>query len=128
MSRLLLDTHVMLWLLTDDRRLGATARARIDRAVAVLVSTASLWELSIKHSIGKFPDPAPIVPAIEQSGLRLIPITAEHVLGVRESRLEHRDPFDRLLLAQAQVEGATLLTADERVLLAGGPDVADARS
>ena len=56
-----------------------------------------------------------------------MPIAAEHVLGVRESRLEHRDPFDRLLLAQAQVEGATLLTADERVLLAGGPDVADAR-
>lgn len=127
MSRVLLDTHVLLWVLTDDDRLGLAARSTLDDASQVLASTASLWELSIKHSIGKFPDPAPLVPAIERSGLRLIPIEPAHVLGVRASPLEHRDPFDRVLLAQAEAESAVLMTADGRILASPAAGVVDAR-
>lgn len=128
MTRILLDTHVLLWVLTDDSRLGSGARRGIDGATAVLASAASLWKLSIKHSIGKFPDPAPLLPAIERSGLVLLPVSPEHALGVRDSPLEHRDPFDRLLLAQAEAEGAVLLTADEQILRAGASRVMDARA
>ena len=128
MTRALLDTHVLLWLLTDDARLGGAARAVLERAESVLASTASLWELSIKHSLGTFPDPGPLVPAIEQAGMRLVAIEAEQVLGVRSSPLRHRDPFDRLLLAQAQSLGATFMTADEQILAAGVAGVLDART
>lgn len=128
MSRALLDTHVLLWLLTDDPALGPQARAELQEAGAVLASTASLWELAIKHSVGKFPDPEPVLPAIEAAGLVLVPVLPEHVLGVRDSPLAHRDPFDRLLLAQAVAESADLWTADERILGWGLRVTRDART
>lgn len=128
MNRVLLDTHVLLWLLTDDPALGAGARADLRTATTVLASTASLWELAIKHSVGKFPEPAPVVPAVERAGLTWLPVVPEHALRVRTSPLDHRDPFDRLLVAQAQTESCVLLTADERVLAAELADVRDARS
>lgn len=127
MTRVLLDTQVLLWVLGDDARLGSGPREVLREADSVLVSAASLWELSIKHSIGKFPDPAPVLPPIEQSGLRLVSIEPEHVLRVRESPLPHRDPFDRLLLAQAQTLNAVLMTADEQILTAGLAGILDAR-
>lgn len=127
MTRVLLDTHVLLWLLTDDTALGRECRARISGADAVLASTASLWELAIKHSVGRFPDPEPLLPAIDRAGLVVLTIAPPHVLEVRNSPLRHRDPFDRLLLAQAQLEGCELLTADEQILAAALPGVLDAR-
>lgn len=127
MSRVLLDTPVLLWLLGDEPRLGPLARDRIQSAHAVFASTASLWELAIKHSLGKFPDPEPLLDAIERAGVRLLPILPAHALAVRSSPLPHRDPFDRMLLAQAGAESCTLLTADERILSPGLPDVVPAQ-
>lgn len=123
----MLDTHALLWLLTDDEALGHRARGVITGATSVIASTASLWELSIKHSIGRFPDPEPLLPAIERAGLVLLPILPAHALAVRSSPLTHRDPFDRMLLAQSQAERAQFVTADARILAADLPDVVSAR-
>lgn len=77
--------------------------------------------------MGKFPDPEPVLLAIDDAGLELLPVLAPHAMAVRSSPLEHRDPFDRLLLAQAAVESCVLLTADDRILAAAGPQARDAR-
>lgn len=116
MTRALLDTQALLWLLTDDPRLGSHTRDSLRRHDAVLVSAASLWELSIKHSVGKFPDPEPLIGAIQKAGLILVPVLPVHAVAVRTSPLEHRDPFDRMLLAQAMSEGCEFVTADSRIL------------
>src|SRR5215207_5198117 len=108
MSGLLLDTHVLLWLLDDNPRLGIDARERITAGAAVYVSAASTWELAIKAAIGKLTLPDDLDDAID--------LTA----------LPHKDPFDALLVAQAKVERLTLLTADEKLLLAL-PEAVDAR-
>ena|ERR1022692_874141 len=115
---LLLDTHTFLWSLLEDSKLGPQARLRIiDPAVTVLLSIASVWEISIKIALGKLDLPAPletILPsAMEASQIRSLAITMEHALAVRSLPLLHRDPFDRTLVAQAQVEGLTIVTADE---------------
>lgn len=127
MTRLLLDTHVLLWALRDDEALGAHTRALLLGASAVHASVASLWELAIKHSIGKFPDPTPVLVAVDEAGFHLLPVHAAHALAVKDSPLHHRDPFDRLLLAQSHVEGCTLLTADDQILQVGLRQVVDAR-
>ena len=118
--RLLLDSHVVLWLLTDDRRLSATARALIGAASAeCYVSAATWWELAIKESRGvsRFPLPlTEIRAATLYAGVRELPVTASHALRVTELPLLHRDPFDRMLIAQAMSEPMRLVTADAQVL------------
>jgi PIN domain nuclease of toxin-antitoxin system len=114
---LLLDTHTFLWCLLEDSRLGPQARLRIvDPAVAVLLSIASVWEISIKIALGKPDLPGPlekILPAaMEASQIHSLAITTDLALAVRSLPLLHRDPFDRMLVAQAQVEGLTIVTAD----------------
>lgn len=120
--RLLLDTHVLLWSLGDPARLGKKNRALIERS-EVFVSVASLWEISIKAALGKLKAlPQDILDAIEPSGFDLLPVQAEHAVEVFSLGTQHGDPFDRLLVAQAAFERATLLTFDE-ALLAYGPVV-----
>jgi PIN domain nuclease of toxin-antitoxin system len=111
--RLLLDTQIYLWFLADSARLSKAAKQEIQRADDVFVSAASIWEASIKAALGKLAvDPEKLVEGILASGFTEMPILAAH--GVLASTLppHHRDPFDRMLVAQAMAEPAHLLTAD----------------
>lgn len=111
--RLLLDTHVFLWCVRDDRQLTKAARATIAEADAVYVSSASIWEATIKHSIGKLDvDLDALVLAIAGSGFAELSITARHAAAVARLPDVHRDPFDRILIAQALCEPLRFLTAD----------------
>ena len=122
--RLLLDTHVLLWWLLDDSRLSAAARAALaDGSNTILVSAASAWEVAIKASLGKLPLPpeaeARIADAVVEAGFIQLPVTFAHAAGVRTLPWRHRDPFDRLLVAQSKVEGLTLVTGDSALGLYG---------
>lgn len=111
--RLLLDTHIYLWVVTDDRKMSKTARKLIAEANDVFVSSASIWEASIKAGLGKLDaDVNELVAAIDTSGFTELPVRAVHAAMVRNLPDIHRDPFDRLLLAQAICEPLRLITAD----------------
>jgi PIN domain nuclease of toxin-antitoxin system len=114
-SRLLLDTHVFLWWRGEPSRLASEARSRIASADIVFVSTASAWEAAIKISMGRLELPDTIEAGVLASGFEKLLITFAHAERVASLPHHHRDPFDRLLVAQAQVEGLTLVTHD-RVL------------
>src|SRR5664279_1663032 len=102
--RLLLDTHLLLWSLAEPKRLGRDGLAMIERS-EVYSSAASLWEISIKAALGKLKaKPAEILQAIEPAGFSLLAIQGEHAVRVYELGRHHQDPFDRLLIAQAQIE------------------------
>jgi PIN domain nuclease of toxin-antitoxin system len=121
---MLLDTHVVLWLLTDDARIGPTARGQLAASPAVHVSAVSLWEIAIKRELGRLRVPDDLPERIEQAGLQWLPITPRHAWSVPQvDGLPHRDPFDRLLASQARVEGMPLLTADRALLAAEIPGV-----
>jgi PIN domain nuclease of toxin-antitoxin system len=111
---LLLDTQVVLWVLTgNQRKVSATARAAINAAeTAGSVSIATIWEAAIKRALGRLPDSAGLADAIERSEIELLPITARHADHVATLPRHHGDPFDRLLIAQAQLEGMTLVSSD----------------
>ncbi len=116
MRRLLLDTHTLLWWLADDPRLGQRAREMIaDERNEAYVSAASAWEISIKRALGKLEAPDDLDAIVEEEGFAKLPISFFH--GERAGSLPalHRDPFDRMLIAQAQAEGLDIVTADERI-------------
>ena len=116
--RILLDTHVYLWWLSDDPKLSGQARERIVSATEVFVSSASIWEAAIKAGLGKLQvDIDRLVVEIDNSGFRELPVSAQHAATVRRLPEIHRDPFDRMLVAQALSEPLRLLTGD-RVLSA----------
>jgi len=111
--RLLLDTHVYLWSVMDDRKLTKAARKLILDADDVFVSSASIWEASIKAGLGKLDvDVNLLVSEIEASGFSELPVRAVHAALVRDLPDIHRDPFDRLLIAQALSEPLRLVTSD----------------
>lgn len=111
--RVLLDTHLFLWAVSAPSKLSAAARKQID-AAEVFVSAASIWEISIKSSIGKLDaDPDELLAGVEPSGFSMLPITGEHAAKVAKLPPIHKDPFDRILVAQASVEPMILLTNDE---------------
>ncbi len=112
---LLLDTHVVLWWLTDDSTLAAEIKERLDHEPDVYVSPATIWEVAIKQSIGKLDKPADLPERIRDSGFRHLNITVEHGIVAGRLPLIHRDPFDRMLIAQAQVEQLTLVTRDAEI-------------
>jgi len=110
--RILLDTHLLLWALAAPRRLPKAARQRIVEA-DVYVSAASIWEISIKSALGKLKaDPSTVLAAIEPAGFKHLPITGQHAAGVAMLPQLHKDPFDRLLIAQAALEPMILLAND----------------
>ena len=119
--RLLLDTHVFLWVLAGSRQLKAPVRRLLDEADAVYVSSASVWEVAIKAALGKIEaDPLSVAQAIGPSGFTELPITSGHAAAVAALPALHHDPFDRLLIAQALQEPLRLLTADDTVAQYGG--------
>jgi PIN domain nuclease of toxin-antitoxin system len=110
---LLLDTHVVLWWLTDDPTLAEDIKDRLDHEPDVYVSAATIWEVAIKQAIGKLPEPARLPERIQESGFRALLISADHAIVAARLPMIHRDPFDRMLVAQAQLEELTLVTRDE---------------
>ena len=114
MNGYLLDTHVLLWWLDDPELLSEPARsAIIEPDNRAIVSVASVWEIAIKTALGKLEAPDDLEDMIEDAGFELMSITYPHAWTVKNLPLEqHKDPFDRLLVAQAKVEGLTLITRD----------------
>lgn len=116
--RILLDTHAFLWTAGDSPELGRKAkRVYLDQKTQPLLSIASVWEMAIKSSLGKLRLDVPIedlvVQAVEEQGIGLLPIELPHVIGVETLPFLHRDPFDRLLVAQALAEKLPIMSADE---------------
>jgi PIN domain nuclease of toxin-antitoxin system len=114
---ILLDTQCWLWWLVSPERLSPEALARIaDAKNTLLLSAASSWEIAIKHSLGKLPLPAPLEAFVSsrmaRDGIAALPVQHVHALRVATLPLHHRDPFDRLLIAQAQIERIPIMTAD----------------
>jgi PIN domain nuclease of toxin-antitoxin system len=114
--RLLVDTHAVLWWLRDDPALSRSAREAIsDASNELLVSAASLWEMAIKRSLGKLEVPDDLPDLIADEGFAWLPILPQHAWHVRALPMHHRDPFDRLLVAQAQTERVPVITSDDRI-------------
>ena len=113
---LLVDTHAFLWFMAGDRRLSATARRALEQDEgAWWLSAASVWELSIKASLKRLVLPAPAAEYVAekvQAGLRVLSVEWAHAAAVERLPFHHRDPFDRLLVAQAQAEGLAVVTGD----------------
>lgn len=111
--RFLVDTHVLLWWLDDDPRLSPDARQRIaDSDSDVVVSAVSVAEIAIKSSVGKLEIPGDLLDQITLNDFTVLPLQATHAKAVAALPLHHRDPFDRLILAQAVTEEVPLMTAD----------------
>jgi PIN domain nuclease of toxin-antitoxin system len=113
---LLLDTHVFIWSVDDDSKLSAAAWSMIEEADAVYVSSASIWEATIKYQLGKLKvAPDRLIDAVAPSGFLELSISLRHAAAVAHLPPIHRDPFDRLLLAQAISEPLHFLTADDKL-------------
>jgi len=123
--RLLLDTHLLLWAVGPDERLSATARQLIgDPDNEVCFSTVSIWEVAIKHGRGRDDlqvDPRLLRRELVDNLYRELPVTGEHAVVIASLPPLHRDPFDRMLVAQSMVEGIMLLTSDPLVAQYPGP-------
>lgn len=118
--KILVDTHCWLWfLLTPERLSDAALDALADASNEVYVSAAVAWEIVIKHGLGRLPLPAPAAQYVPERmvavGHRPLAIEVEHAVALAALPPNHKDPFDRILVAQAQVEHLTLLTADEKI-------------
>lgn len=115
--RLLLDTHAFIWYTTDSSRLTATGRSLIDNGENdILLSTASVWEMAIEHSIGRLTFSMPFMEFIKQqiavNRIDILEITFDHIEVVASLPLHHRDPFDRLIIAQSMAEQIPILIVD----------------
>jgi PIN domain nuclease of toxin-antitoxin system len=114
-SRLLLDTHAVLWWLADDPALSSPARdALADPTNEPFVSAVSIWEIAIKRSLGKLTAPDDLPDRIAEQGFSWLPVDIAHAWQVRDLPAHHGDPFDRLLIAQALTERLPIITADAR--------------
>lgn len=111
--KLLLDTQLMLWWLADSPKLSRQARALIaDPANTIFVSAATMWEIRIKEKLGKLDVPPNLITTVRSEEFEWIPVSAEHADATMDLPLLHRDPFDRMLVAQAKWMGISLLTSD----------------
>lgn len=123
--KLLLDTQLLLWAASEPERLSPSARRRLnDPENELIFSAASIWEITIKNALGR--DDFRVEPRVLRRGLldngyTELPVTGEHAVNVDTLPALHKDPFDRILLAQALVEGITLLTADKELARYRGP-------
>jgi PIN domain nuclease of toxin-antitoxin system len=121
---LLLDTHVLLWWLDDPMQLSEPARAAIrDAANVVWVTAATAWEIVIKKALGKLDAPDNLDDVLRECRFMPLPITVAHALAVQSLPMHHRDPFDRMLVAQAHSEGMTVVTRDPKILVYSVPSI-----
>ena len=112
--KLLLDTHVLLWAVSSEATLSLQSRQEISSEEnVVFVSLASLWELRIKESLGKVELPSRFYQSLQPAGFELLPVSLHHIEALGKIPLHHRDPFDRMLIAQAQSDQLLLVTRDE---------------
>ena len=112
--KLILDTHAALWWLSGDRRFGAAAETELtDASNRVFLSAAVVWEVALKRSLGKLDAPEDLAATLLAGGAHPLPIGLDHAAAVETLPRHHRDPFDRLLIAQARQERATLVTSDD---------------
>ena len=114
---LLLDTHVALWAITGDATLDTEFLDRLRYDPDIFLSPVSLWEIAIKQSLGKLTGPADLVEQVRDMGFCELPVTHAHAIAAGRLPLHHRDPFDRMLVAQSVVEGLTLATRDTSIAL-----------
>ena len=122
--KLLLDTHTLLSLLFADGRLSQSADEALKRPSAqLIVSVVSVWEIAIKRSVGKLDAPEDVLERIDETGTETLAITARHAHAVAGLPLHHRDPFDRLLIAQAKLESCAIVTKDPAFAAYGAPVV-----
>ncbi len=113
MTRYLLDTHVLLWWLSGPGELTAAARNAIaDGTNVVFLSSAAVWEMAIKKRLGRLSFPSNLEEVLRADRIEVLPIGLQHALGVSDLPLIHQDPFDRLMVCQARIEGLTLVTRD----------------
>jgi PIN domain nuclease of toxin-antitoxin system len=119
--RILLDTHIFVWWLANDSKLPKAAEPLIlDSSNEIYISAASIWEIAIKAGLGQIQvDPVLVVAAIPESGFQELPVSARHAIEVKELPLHHRDPFDRMLVAQSRFEPMHLLTHDQQLAAYG---------
>lgn len=115
--KLLLDTHAFIWWDSEPHKLSATVLAHVQSPTnVILLSVASIWEIQVKHQLGKLPLRLPLAKIIEDqrqnNGIVLLPILGEHVLALDQLPLHHKDPFDRMLIAQTNCESAILVSND----------------
>jgi PIN domain nuclease of toxin-antitoxin system len=121
---LLLDTHVLLWWLDDPAQLSEAAGVAIrDGANAVYVSAATVWEIVIKKTLGKLDAPDNLDEVLRECRFTPLPVSVAHALAVHSLPMHHRDPFDRMLVAQARTEGMTVVTRDPRILEYAVPNI-----
>ena len=111
-QRILLDTNVLLWWAEGSARIRPRVRTAIENRTLVLASLSSAWEIAIKASIGKLRLPLPFDDLLDQVGIGLLPIRLDHIREVEVLPFHHRDPFDRMLVAQARVDGLQIITRD----------------
>ena len=110
---LLLDTHVLLWWLSDSSKLSSKARSALESdASLAYISSATVWEIRIKEALGKIQAPQALLEVISKQGFIELPITWEHANVLRALEGHHKDPFDRILIAQARTEKMRIVTAD----------------
>lgn len=121
--KLLLDTHMAIWWLSGDARMPAAMRGAIEDAEQATISVVSLWQIAIKQGTGRLHMPSGFVDALLEDFSEL-PVRSEHVQALRGLPPIHRDPFDRMLVAQAMVEGSMLVTRDEEIVRYGVPVLA----
>lgn len=111
--RLLLDTHAALWWLAGDRIGEDAARQLQDHTNQLVLSAVVVWEVAVKRSLGKLHSPPDFAAQVLGAGAQALPVTVEHATAVETLPWHHRDPFDRMLVAQASVEGAAIVSRDE---------------
>jgi len=129
--KVLLDTHCVLWMISEPERLGKKAQKLLDNPETELfLSSASIFEIAVKHSLGKLSLPAKpehyLPPKLDRMSVRELAVSAAHAYRVSELPWHHRDPFDRLIIAQSLAEGMAIVTADEQIFRYKSPHI-DAR-
>ncbi len=115
--RYLIDTHILLWDLTDSEKLKDQHRIILQGSDVRFLSIVSIWEIAIKVSIRKLPMPDNLLMLIDESDVEILPISPEHALHTKTLPHHHSDPFDRMLVAQAQLEDLKIMTMDKRIPL-----------
>ncbi len=113
----LLDTHIILWWLSEPQKINEKARSVIrNRSNNIYLSSASFWEMAVKKSIGKLTLPHNLLETLTVEGFKWLPILPQEALGVADLPMIHQDPFDRLIIVQAKLHELILITADEKII------------